>query len=600
MTQPPIDGNERLGDRYEVGGLLGRGGMADVRVGRDTRLGRTVAIKRLRTDLASDTTFQARFRREAQSSAKLNHPSIVAVYDTGEEVDRDGTQVPYIVMEYVEGRTLRDVLHEEGRILPERALEITSDILSALDYSHRQGIVHRDIKPGNVMLTPAGQVKVMDFGIARAIADASSAMTQTAAVVGTAQYLSPEQARGEQVDARSDIYSAGCLMYELLTGRPPFIGDSPVSVAYQHVREEAARPSQHNPDLDPDIDAIIAKALAKRTDERYQSAAQMRADIERYRAGHEVAAPALLAADDATAVAPAVAASQTSIFGADAGRDDDEEPERRSRGALWAVLLVLLVAAAVAALVLVLDPFAPEEPQAPSQVIVPEVEGRTERDAIRLLEALDLVVATEERNNGAVEAGRVISQDPDGLSSVDEGSTVTIVVSLGSAAVEVPPDLIGQPVRQAKDALEAVDLEWRVERVDDDAPRNQVIAIDPSSGTDVPPDQVVTLTVSRGPVEVPRVIGFSERDATQILEAEGFEPFVVEANSDTVPEGVVISQNPEPRTDGSPGDQVTIVVSLGPEETEPPTTEPTTEPPTDEPTDEPTNTDTPTDPPPEE
>jgi serine/threonine protein kinase len=235
-----------IGGRYELGELLGRGGMAEVRKGTDSRLGRVVAVKRLRTDLASDATFQARFRREAQASASLNHPSIVAVYDTGEEEATDGSGVaqPYIVMEYVAGRTLRDVLREGRKILPERALEITSGVLSALDYSHRAGIIHRDIKPGNVMLTPSGDVKVMDFGIARAISDASSTMTQTAAVVGTAQYLSPEQARGETVDSRSDVYSAGCLLYELLTGRPPFVGDSPVAVAYQHVREPAVPPSR--------------------------------------------------------------------------------------------------------------------------------------------------------------------------------------------------------------------------------------------------------------------------------------------------------------------------------------------------------------------
>src|SRR5690606_10336682 len=238
--------------------------------------------------LAADETFQARFRREAQSAAALNHPSIVADYDTGEGVNEHGVSVPYIVMEYVEGQTLRDILRgaETGRkILPERALSIVADVLSALDYSHRSGIVHRDIKPANVMVTPSGQVKVMDFGIARAIADTSSAMTQTAAVIGTAQYLSPEQARGEAVDARSDIYSTGCLLYELLTGRPPFVGDSPVSVAYQHVREEAKPPSQLNPDVSIAIDHIVAKALAKRVDDRYSSAGDMRKEIERVLAG---------------------------------------------------------------------------------------------------------------------------------------------------------------------------------------------------------------------------------------------------------------------------------------------------------------------------
>ena len=240
-----------LGNRYEVGDLLGRGGMAEVHIGRDTRLGRVVAIKLLRVDLARDATFQARFRREAQSAAALNHPAIVAVYDTGEEqvVEAGGSSValPYIVMEYVEGRTLRELMHDGSPLDVDTALEVTARVLSALEYSHRAGIVHRDIKPANVMMTTTGDVKVMDFGIARALADASSTMTQTQAVIGTAQYLSPEQARGETVDARSDLYSAGCLLYEVLTGRPPFVADSPVAVAYQHVRRGAAAAERLQP-----------------------------------------------------------------------------------------------------------------------------------------------------------------------------------------------------------------------------------------------------------------------------------------------------------------------------------------------------------------
>src|SRR5499433_2991758 len=282
MTQPRL-----LGGRYELDGIVGRGGMAEVFRARDIRLDRVVAVKTLREDLARDATFQARFRREAQSAASLNNPSIVAVYDTGE--DNEGpSHVPYIVMEYVDGRTLRDLLRDDRRLLPERALEITDGVLRALEYSHRNGIVHRDIKPGNVMLTRSGQVKVMDFGIARAVSDAQMTMTQTAQVIGTAQYLSPEQAKGEQVDSRSDLYSTGCLLYELLTGRPPFVGDSPVAVAYQHVREPAAPPSDHDTELPPEVDAIVMKALAKRVEDRYQSAGAMRADIERYLAGHPV------------------------------------------------------------------------------------------------------------------------------------------------------------------------------------------------------------------------------------------------------------------------------------------------------------------------
>ena len=257
MTQPRL-----LGGRYELDGIVGRGGMAEVYRARDIRLDRIVAVKTLREDLARDQTFQARFRREAQSAASLNHPSIVAVYDTGEDM-MGPTPVPYIVMEYVDGRTLRDLLRDDRRLLPERALEITDGVLRALDYSHRNGIVHRDIKPGNVMLTRTGEVKVMDFGIARAVSDAQATMTQTAQVIGTAQYLSPEQARGERVDARSDLYSAGCLLYELLTGRPPFTGDSPVAIAYQHVRENPIPPSRVDPEIPAWADSIVLKAMAK-------------------------------------------------------------------------------------------------------------------------------------------------------------------------------------------------------------------------------------------------------------------------------------------------------------------------------------------------
>src|SRR5881392_1578776 len=273
MTQPRL-----LGGRYELDGIVGRGGMAEVFRARDIRLDRVVAVKTLRDDLARDATFQARFRREAQSAASLNNPSIVAVYDTGEDMS-EPSHVPYIVMEYVDGRTLRDLLRDDRRLLPERALEITDGVLRALDYSHRNG-----------MLTRTGEVKVMDFGIARAVSDAQATMTQTAQVIGTAQYLSPEQARGERVDSRSDLYSTGCLLYELLTGRPPFTGDSPVAIAYQHVRENPVPPSRVDPDVPPWADAIVLKAMAKSPADRYQTAADMRADLQRAASGMPVAA----------------------------------------------------------------------------------------------------------------------------------------------------------------------------------------------------------------------------------------------------------------------------------------------------------------------
>src|SRR2546430_6168275 len=268
-----------LGGRYQVGELLGYGGMGEVHRGRDPRLGRDVAIKMLRTDLAGDETSQIRFRPEAQTAASLNHPAIVAVYDTGEETAPTGETIPYIVMEFVNGRTLKEVLGVEGRLASRRALEITADTCAALEFSHRHGIIHRDIKPGNVMLTQTGQVKVMDFGIARALASGAATMTQTSAVIGTAQYLSPEQARGEPVDARSDVYATGCVLYELLTGQPPFVGDNPVSVAYQHFREEPRAPSMVNREIPPDIHAVVLKALEKNPAKQHQSDAEMRGDL---------------------------------------------------------------------------------------------------------------------------------------------------------------------------------------------------------------------------------------------------------------------------------------------------------------------------------
>ena len=348
MTQPRL-----LGDRYELDGVVGRGGMAEVYRAHDIRLDRTVAIKTLRIDLARDQTFQARFRREAQSAASLNNPSIVAVYDTGEDM-ATGLPVPYIVMEYVDGRTVRDLLQADHRLLPERALEIVDGVLGALDYSHQSGIVHRDIKPGNVMVTRNGDIKVMDFGIARAMSDDQATMTQTAQVIGTAQYLSPEQARGERVDARSDLYSTGCLMYELLTGRPPFTGDSPVAIAYQHVRENPVPPSVVDPEIPSWADAIVLKAMAKDPADRYQSAAEMRMDVQRAMNGMAVAAPTRMDMYGRTQQmggATMMASPTTAVPPYGYGQDEsDGGPPRRSYRALLWILGLLVVLGAVGAL----------------------------------------------------------------------------------------------------------------------------------------------------------------------------------------------------------------------------------------------------------
>jgi serine/threonine protein kinase len=549
----------RLGDRYELGGLLGRGGMADVRVARDLRLGRTVAIKQLRGDLSADDTFQARFRREAQSSAALNHPSIVAVYDTGESIDKHGSHVPYIVMEYVEGQTLRDIMRgaENGRkILPERALSITADILSALDYSHRSGIIHRDIKPANVMLTPSGQVKVMDFGIARAIADTSSAMTQTAAVIGTAQYLSPEQARGETVDARSDIYSTGCLLYELLTGRPPFIGDSPVSVAYQHVREEARPPSQLNPDVSQDIDNIVAKALAKRVEDRYESAADMRKDIERVLAGMPIDAPTSATAivPGATAIAPAVAGTTVGARGS-ALPDPEDEPDGSGKWwAIGAVALVLL--AAIAGVLWFTGAFNSDDPAPPPQVSVPDVSGRSVEVATRALEREGLVVGdiTEEASS-EVDEGDVIESDPGAGESVDKGSTVNLVTSKGPEQVDVP-SLTGFTYDRAKEVLQGMDLKVQKEMQDSTLPRDQVVNTDPPGGTPVPVGSTVKLFVSRGQATVPDVVGQDIDDARRTLDDLGLKYKITEDPNATDEPGRVTRQSP------SSGQQVPLGTSI--------------------------------------
>ncbi|HEX5089745.1 MAG TPA: Stk1 family PASTA domain-containing Ser/Thr kinase [Nocardioides sp.] len=578
-----------VGGRYELGELLGRGGMAEVRKGHDTRLGRVVAIKRLRTDLASDPTFQARFRREAQSAASLNHPAIVAVYDTGEEPATDGSETmqPYIVMEYVAGRTLRDILREGRKILPERALEITSGVLSALDYSHRAGIIHRDIKPGNVMLTPSGDVKVMDFGIARAMSD-SHTMTQTAAVVGTAQYLSPEQARGETVDSRSDVYSAGCLLYELLTGRPPFVGDSPVAVAYQHVREPARPPSDHDTDLPPAVDAIVMKSLAKRLEDRYQSAAAMRADIERYLAGRPVQAPVPVPApvpppvpppadDTSTAVRPPVPPPVD---------DDDYERDRGGPRTLVLVLLGLLVVALIVGAWLALRSDLFES--APEQVQVPNVIGMTEDEARNAIGDAGLTVdAPDFQPDETVESGHVIDQDPNRDQYVDPGTSVHLTISSGLPQAEVP-FLVGSTQDEARTRLRDAKLKPEFKSVESDEPQGRVLQTEPEGGTEVDQGSTVTVTISKGPHLVPNVVGLNRSDAIQQIVDAGFAYDIRGDDKSTEPRGTVTDQLPPAGQPQPQGTTIVLFVSTYEPPPPPPTTVPPTVPPTETPTETPT------------
>jgi beta-lactam-binding protein with PASTA domain/tRNA A-37 threonylcarbamoyl transferase component Bud32 len=563
-------GGHRIGGRYELGELLGRGGMAEVRKGTDVRLGRTVAVKRLRTDLASDATFQARFRREAQSAASLNHSAIVSVYDTGEELSTDGTNVaqPYIVMEYVAGRTLRDILREGRKILPERALEITSGVLAALDYSHRAGIIHRDIKPGNVMLTPAGDVKVMDFGIARAISDAQSTMTQTAAVVGTAQYLSPEQARGETVDSRSDVYSTGCLLFELLTGRPPFVGDSPVSVAYQHVREQAPRPSSFDADLPPEIDAIVMKALAKRVEDRYQSAAAMKEDIDRFLAGRPVQAPPV-AADPATTFVPTPLPHDTSATTVVPAAGWQEEDSRRN-GPL--ILLGLLLVAIIVAAIVIAPKLIGSGPQ---EVSVPVVTNLTQAAATTKIENAGFKVGqVTEQASETVNKGLVISQNPQGKDLAPKDSSIDLVVSSGKPNRTIP-DIIGDNKDSAAQQLEAIGLKVKFKPVDSDEQKDNVVDSDPKPGTQVQDGTTVTLSISKGPKALPNVVGKTEAQATQILENAGFKVSSVPDSTSTQPNGTVTQMSPPAGTPSNAGTTVTILVSTYVPPTNTPTVTPT-------------------------
>jgi serine/threonine-protein kinase len=576
MSREEFD-RPRVGGRYELGELLGRGGMAEVRKGTDVRLGRVVAIKRLRTDLASDPTFQARFRREAQSAASLNHPAIAAVYDTGEEMSSDGTHVPqpYIVMEYVAGRTLRDIIREGRKILPERALELTAGVLSALDYSHRAGIIHRDIKPGNVMLTPSGDVKVMDFGIARAVADTSSTMTQTAAVVGTAQYLSPEQARGETVDSRSDVYSTGCLLYELLTGRPPFVGESPVSVAYQHVREQAAPPSSLDPELPPEIDAIVMKALAKPIEDRYQSAAEMRADIERFLAGKPVMAPAV-PGDDATAfVPPDDATAATAMF-----RGQEELPEAEERQKRWPLVLLVLGVLALLVAAAILGPKLLGS--APDTKSVPSVIGMTKAQAENRLKDAGLKLGTVSREASQdVPKGQVMAQDPKALEMIPPDQPVDITISTGKPDVTVPL-VIGEDKDLARQKLVDAGLRVKLVKERSDQQQDTVIRTRPAAAQSVSSGTLVTVYYSAGPKRVPSVVGMQQSQATKVLKRAGFNVDVVYDSQTPSQKGEVLKQSPQAYTTQPAG--TTVVITVSSYEQQPsPTPTPTTAPPSQSP-----------------
>ena len=529
-----------LAGRYEIRDLIGRGGMAEVHLGYDKRLSRIIAIKLLRSDIAGDPTFQARFRREAQSAAALNHPTIVAVYDSGEEeitAPNGATRsVPYIVMEYVEGHTVRELLGDGDAVPIPEAVEITTGVLDALEYSHRAGIVHRDIKPGNIMLTSTGAVKVMDFGIARAMEDSSATVTQTHAVVGTAQYLSPEQARGEVVDARSDLYSTGCLLYELLTGQPPFTGDSAVAIAYQHVREIPKPPSALAADVPESLDRVVLKALAKARDDRYQDAAHMRNELLAAARGMAVSAPATdtwqapaaLSSPSTTALSPAPAPGPPSPAQPPVSPDRSTQTKQpRRRWWVWVLLLILLILVGsligLAASGLIGGKPSPTPTPTATAATVPDVSGMTEEDAKGAIEGVGLTYNRgQDVPSDTVKEGLAVSSDPGAGTSAVLGTEITVSFSSGAATAEVP-NVAGMSQSEARKKIEEAGLAWG-DVTTEDSPSTQegnVVRTNPAAGTSMSRGETVSIVVSSGRTTVPDVVGKSQDEAQATIEAAG-------------------------------------------------------------------------------
>ncbi|WP_257158958.1 Stk1 family PASTA domain-containing Ser/Thr kinase [Corynebacterium cystitidis] len=588
-----------LGDRYQLGESIGTGGMSDVYAATDTMLGREIAIKMLKVDMARDEIFRERFRREAQNSARLNHPNIVAVYDTGTHVV-DGVNVPYIVMERVIGRDLRAIVRDEGPLTPEAAAELLSPVTAALQASHDAGIIHRDVKPANIMVTNTGAVKVMDFGIARALDDSTAQMTQTSAVIGTAQYLSPEQARGKPVDGRSDIYALGCVMYEAVTGRPPFEGETPFAVAYQHVQEEAEEPSAHIPGLSPqaalNVDAVVLTAMAKHPADRYQTATEMGEDLQRLARGavtsaarSHVALPAAPPADaeSATQIIGAPATGAAGAAGAagvgmyDDDRYDDRyddgdstryarhREENSSKGTNWLKWIAALLALVVLgfAVAFAADYFRTEEDPTITETMItlPDVTGVERGEAVSQLEDMGLQVQVNEEPNPDVPRNHVIRTNPTAGSQLREGTLVTLTVSSGREITDVP-DITDMTPQEAAQALQGAGLELDPE-VDeensDSVEEGRIIRQSPVPGSQLSKGSTVKVVVSVGPelVRIPSLVGMNSEQAESILSSLGLSSKVEEVDSER-PAGEVLAVAGE-GTEVAPGTTVSLQVSNG-------------------------------------
>jgi serine/threonine-protein kinase len=517
-----------LAGRYEVGELIGRGGMADVHVGTDTRLGRHVAIKLLRADLAADPAFRSRFRREAQDAAKMAHPTIVRIFDAGEETILDEatgieSQVPFIIMEFVDGHLLSELI-ENGPMDPHQAIGIIEQVLTALEYSHRAGLVHRDVKPGNIMITSTGQVKVMDFGIARAITETGATIAETSTIVGTAQYFSPEQARGEAVDARTDLYSTGIVLFEMLAGRAPFVGDNPVAVAYQHVNQQAVRPSVINPRVSPMLDAVVLRSIAKDRAARFQTAAEFRSELASSDNGtvamkrpvpvaHQ--APALFDVDPARTESAEETVRQLTI-------DDSTRAVRSSQSRppvawIWGgvvVVIAIVVAVLYWALNLSTTTFVPNK-----AIAVPDVVGISIEDASSQFDELGLRIRQVEEPSSDAAAGTVVATTPKSGVTVSPDTEVAVTVSTGPEPVTVPV-VSSRSVEDARAALERVGLvvsEQVTTAHSASVDEGDVMASTPSGGESAQVGQAVTLIVSDGKVEIPDVSGQSIGQAETTL-----------------------------------------------------------------------------------
>ena len=554
-----MTGPQHLSDRYELGEILGFGGMSEVHLARDLRLHRDVAVKVLRADLARDPSFYLRFRREAQNAAALNHPAIVAVYDTGEAATSSGP-LPYIVMEYVDGVTLRDIVHNDGPMPPRRALEVISDACQALNFSHQHGIVHRDVKPANIMISKSGAVKVMDFGIARALADSGNSVTRTAAVIGTAQYLSPEQARGESVDPRSDVYSLGCVLYEMITGVPPFVGDSPVAVAYQHVREDPVPPSQRHAGISPGLDAVVLKALAKNPDNRYQTAAEMRADLVRVHSGEKPEAPKVLTHAERTMML-APSRSNLRAEAARAASYDYAASERGGTIGRW------LGAAAILAILTVVVTIAINMSGGkPRAVQVPDVVGQLSADAVAALQTKGFKIRTQQKPDNAVPPDHVIKTDPAGNTSVNAGDEILISVSTGPEQREVP-DVAAMSYAEAVKKLTAAGFGKfkQAEAPSTPEQRDQVLSTVPPANATSAITNEITIVVGTGPRtrEIPDVGGQTAELATRNLNTLGFPTILTATVDSPAPAGQVLATVPAAGTATALDSPITLQVSKG-------------------------------------